>query len=196
MVQRRLWTIGCVLAVLLVFPRDSRAGIWEFIIEMSGPQMIGGMTGCLVNFNGEVHHCSIVGVPVGWPRERPRDPAAWLVLQSGAYVSTGKDANNSNFKFGRVGMLTADPMIAFSSKLGYHAIGGSYNFLFSEQFVPVHNFGLKLQPIGVHLGRLDLEYTLRLYPNGFDVIESTDPAVLVRGREFEAVHGISASLHF
>jgi len=41
MLQRRLFLTGCVLIALLGLPRESKAGLVEVIIEMSGPKMLG-----------------------------------------------------------------------------------------------------------------------------------------------------------
>jgi hypothetical protein len=202
MAKRRLWTAGLFVALLLAFPRDGHAGLWEFIIEMSGPQMFGGASGCSLDFDDtRLRHCSLLGFPLrtdngkltlGWLQENP--PRVWLLLQSGAYISTGKDAEDSNFRFGRVGMLTADPMIAFRSDAGKHAIGVSYNFIFAESFKPVHNLAVKASPLIWRMLKLDWDVTLRFYKNGFDVVESSNPAILMKGDEFELVVGISASV--
>ena len=48
MLQRRLFLIVCVLTAVFVLPREGRAGIVEVIIEMSGPQFVGGGLECRV----------------------------------------------------------------------------------------------------------------------------------------------------
>ena len=46
-------------------------------------------------------------------------------------------------------------------------MGVSYNFLFGPDFKRFSNVGLKLRPIGYRHGRVNFEFDMRLYPNGF-----------------------------
>jgi hypothetical protein len=169
---------------------------------MSGPQMAGGMSGCVLHDGKKIDHCSVLGVPlrkdegrlkIGWPPVPETAPRMWWFLQSGAYFSTGKDSDDANFEFGKIGMLTVDPMFAVKSKAGYHGIGVTYNFLFSGNFEPVHNFGILARPIAWQMLKFEWAVNLRFYKNGFDVIDFSDPAVLVRGDQFETILGFSIS---
>ncbi len=199
----RLWMTVCVLAVLLAFPRTGSAGLWDFIVEMSGPQLAGGVSGCLLDLDGTLHHCSIAGFPVqkgenggldlGWPLKY-EPPHVWFFLHGGTYISTGLDPGK-DFKFGHAYMVSADPMFAFRTKFGkYHAVGATLNLIASQDFRRVGNYGLKLQPVTWHMLGSDWEVTLRMYKNGFDVVEGSDPTVLVKGKEFETVLGFGASI--
>ena len=204
MSQRGRWITAFLFLLLLGFPRASTAGLWDVIIEMSGPQLVGGFSGCLLDLNGKFHRCSIAGVPVktgpngglafGWPLET-LTASKWLFLQGGTYFSTGLPPAKE-FEFGRVYMVSADPMFAFRTKFGrYHAVGASLNLIVSNDFRRVGNYGLKLQPVVWRMLGWDWDVTLRLYKNGFDAVESSDhPAVLVKDDDFEAVFGVSASV--
>jgi len=203
MSQRRLWTTVCVVVFLLGFPRTGSAGLWDFIVEMSGPQLVGGMSGCLLDLDGTWHHCSIVGFPVkkgengglalGWPLERST-PNAWFFVQGGTYISTGGDPG-ADFKFGRSYMLSADPMFAFKTKLGkYQAVGVSLNLIVGPDYRRVGNWGLKLQPIAWHMLKFDWDFTLRLYKNNFEQVAADDPVELAKGNDFETVFGVTASI--
>jgi hypothetical protein len=204
MSQHRQWTAVFLFFLLFAFPRTSSAGLWDVIIEMSGPQLVGGFSGCLLDLNGTFHRCSIAGVPVkkgkdgglefGWPTE-PLTARTWLFLQGGTYFSTGLPPA-TEFEVGRVYMVSADPMFAFRSGVGkYHAVGASLNLIVSNDFRRVGNYGLKLQPIVWSMLGAEWDVTVRLYKNGFDAIEPPDDhAVLVKDDDFEAVFGFSASL--
>jgi hypothetical protein len=189
MPRRRLWMVTCVFLLLFIGPRFAQAGIGEFIWEMSGPSMVGGGLDCRFRLTGELDQCVVFG-PVKL-RDAGDAPRVYLSLDGGAYVSLGKNADDIDYRAGQLFMLAVDPMIGFTSRLGEHAVGLSYNFLFGKHFSSFSNVGLKLRPIVVRWGRVKWEYNLRLYPNGFDGFNTPEGAGLVRGDDFELVHSIS-----
>jgi hypothetical protein len=174
MTTRRLWTAAVVLGAAITAPRDARAGIIEFIWEMSGPQMIGVLAECRLNFDGGgVDQCTAAGFPFAG-EDTPRPRKLWLTLDAGVYFSTGHDVSGQDYEFGRTWMLSFDPMIEIQTvsrpKFAmYHGVMGvSYNFLFGEGFRKFTNVALKVRPIGVIIAnRVNVAYNLRLYPNGF-----------------------------
>lgn len=202
MSQRRLWVIACVLAAVLAFPRDGRAGIIEIIIEMSGPQMIGFLVECRVPIDGTVDQCTVVGMKVAG-QDMPPARKLLFSLEGGVYVSTGHDVDGQDYEFGKTYMLAFDPMIEIQTVTRprfamYHGVMGmSYNFLFGEGFRKFTNVAFKVRPIGVIINnRVNVAYNLRLYPNGFTADQFGRLPIVPENNKPEAVHGISVGVRF
>jgi hypothetical protein len=200
--KRRLWTMASACVLLLATPRESSAGLGEWIWEMSGPSMVGVLIECRASIADEiVDSCTVAGAPV---RKRRVDRKFWLALGGGLYGSTGKNADGTDYRGGKVWMLAFDPMLEVQSvnkKVGvYHGvIGMSYNLMFGSGFSSFTNAGFKLRPLGILIPlpegyKLDVAYNLRLYPNGF----SADAFGFVPGSPpgpgTESVHSVSIGL--
>jgi len=202
MSQRRLWTISCILAGVLVFPRDGRAGIIEIIIEMSGPQMFGFLVECRVPIDGTLDQCTVVGKKVAG-QAAPPPRKLWFSMEGGVYVSTGHDVDGLDYEFGKTYMLAFDPMMEVQTVTRqnfsmYHGVMGvSYNFLFGEGFRKFTNVAFKLRPIGVIIGnRVNISYNLRLYPSGFTADQFGQLPPSPETTKPETVHGFSVGYRF
>ena len=216
--RRRGWTILVAVALLLSTPRTGSAGIGEWIWEMSGPSMLGATSGCSVSLKKELHRCSIFGFPV--PLRSPLAPEAaietvppglgkvWLELGGGTYISLWKNSgerdDEHDFRAGHTYMLAFDPMIGFKTKLGEHGVGITLDYILGNEsyvdslgtehdFDNFGNWGVKLRPVVLRWNRMVWEWNIRLYPNGFDVVEGSDPAVVRKGDNFEVVNAIALS---
>jgi hypothetical protein len=177
MKQRRLWTGACALAMLLLLPRSSSAGILEIIAEMSGPQMLGFPFECRLGLSKEsgasFEFCHWFAPLVGPGPEKK----LWLTLEGGPYFATGAGKTGDLYETGDVYMLTFDPMIERVSfgdvKKGiYHGAGLTTNFLVGHKFRRFGNVGFKFRPVGFVIPTggttsLDFSFHLRFYPSRF-----------------------------
>jgi len=197
MSQRRLWTGACVLAALLVFPRAGDAGIGEIILEMSGPQFVGGGLECKFTLEGTLEQCYAVVPGVSRERSGLKAGRVRLSLEGTGFFSTGKDSEGADYEVGRIWMLAFDPMLEYVSLecppvTIYHGfMGVSYNLFLGAGFDPFTNVALKLRPVGVRIKNFAFEYNIRFYSNRFTPDEfGKDPPPTTNGRA-EAVHSIS-----
>ena len=125
----------------------------------------------------------------------PLIPGAFRLVElgGGAYVSlwknSGEGEDEHDFRTGHTYMLTFDPMIGFKTKLGEHGVGITLNYVLGNEsyidslgnehdFDNFGNWGVKLRPVVLRWNRLIWEWNIRLYPNGFDVVEAPLPAVV------------------
>ena len=184
MTRRLLWTSTCVLLALLAFPRTGSAGIGEIILEMSGPQFVGGGLECKFTLLGTLEQCYAI-VP-GVSRER-----------SGAKQRVRLSLEGTDYEVGRIWMLAFDPMLEFVSRdrgnvRVYHGfMGVSYNLFMGKGFDPFSNVALKLRPIGVRFKDFAVEYNIRFYSNRFTPDEFGQPALPTTNGMSEAVHSFS-----
>jgi|SoiMethySBSTD1v2_1073268.scaffolds.fasta_scaffold613448_2 hypothetical protein len=187
MQRSRLWMAGCVVALLLGFPRTGSAGLWDFIVEMSGPRMYGISGDCRLLLDGTWDSCKVT-VPATLQefavKERP-NTRWWIAFGAGYYFSVAKTINGHDFDYFDVNMLTVEPMLEIQSRTSqvdysnvrlqvYHGVLGlSYNLIFVKGDPPTFsNAAFKFRPVGVvvPIGRtwgFDASYNLRLYPSGF-----------------------------
>jgi len=226
MLKQGAWILPLTALLILSTPRSGDAGIGEWIWEMSGPSMLGATSGCSLSLKKALHRCSIFGfpVPLRSPLAPPADtPEAaietappglgevWLELDGGTYVSlwknSGEGADEHDFRVGHTYMLTFDPMIGFKTKLGEHGVGITLDYILGNEsyvdslgtehdFDNFGNWGFKLRPVVLRWHRMVWEWNIRLYPNGFDVVEGSDPAVVRKGDDFEVVNAIAVTLPF
>jgi hypothetical protein len=203
MLKRWRWTVAGTCVLLLATPREGSAGIGEWIWEMSGPMMVGGVVECRYSvLDGGWDSCTVSGVPL---RQRKYDQKLWLALAGGIYGSTGKNSDGTDYRGGKVWMLAFDPMIEIQSagndRFGiYHGVFGvSYNLMFGPDFSSFTNAAFKLRPIGFFVPfikntKLDVAYNLRLYPNGFSADAFGLTSEVPSGPGTETVHSISIGL--
>ncbi|HEU4693713.1 MAG TPA: hypothetical protein VFS23_35360 [Vicinamibacterales bacterium] len=205
MKPQRLWMIASAFAVLLISPRIAEAGIGEFIWEMSGPQMVGGGIECKLNFSGDVELCYIT-IPITGLAKAPMRPRRFRVsLDGGVYVSTGKNAGGVDYEAWKTWMLAFDPMIELvtwdnlkddNRQEIYHGLMGvSYNVLFGPDFRRFANAGVKLRPIGYRYRRVNFEFDLRIYPNGFSA-DQFGKAAAPEPNRAEVTYGFSMGIAF
>jgi len=201
MSTRRLWTVASVLAITLAFPRSGAAGISEWIWEMSGPSMVGVGLECKVSLTGSLEQCYLTAKRLG--RSAVVTGSRFrFSLETGVYFSLGKDSGPLDFEFGKTWMATFDPMIELVTRdrAGenysiYHGILGlSYNYLVGTEFEAFTNVAFKLRPIGIRYKRMNFEYNLRVYPNGFTADEFGKLPVVIDDNKPEATHGFSVGI--
>ena len=196
MTRRLLWTNACVLLVLLAFPRTGSAGIGEIILEMSGPQFVGGGLECKLTLLGILEECYAIVPGVSRQRDGAKRRVR-LSLEGTGYFSTGKNSEGTDYEFGRIWMLAFDPMLEFVSRdrgnvKVYHGfMGVSYNLFIGKGFDPFSNVALKLRPIGVRFKDFAVEYNIRFYSNRFTPDEFGQPPLPTTNGMAEAVHSFS-----
>ena len=118
------------------------------------------------------------------------------------YFSLGKNAGGQDYEFGKTWMLTFDPMFEMVTKekqggnfAVYHGLlGVSYNLLLGSEFRRFTNAAFKLRPLGVSYKRVNFEYNLRVYPNGFSADEFGKLPLVPEANRAEAVHGFSIGI--
>lgn len=201
MPRHRVGLLSITLLALLAVPSQGSANIIDLIWEMSGPTSVGYVPYCKIALTGEVTECAL-----GWLVKRStREPRTWLSIEGGIYVSTGKNADRTDYRAGGTWILAFEPLLEArsGSRKGFtfhHGMGLAYNFLFGGDFRRFNNAGLKLRPVGVifHTRRLrwDVAYNLRLYPDGFTPDEFGFGLRMDGDRTFERVHGFSVGLLF
>ncbi len=204
MLRHRVGAVCLAVLGLLAFPREGSAHILDIIWEMSGPQMIGIVTGCDYDkTNG--FKCRIADKFLDRERVQPDWHSFWLVVDAGLYGSTTKNSDTQEFDWFKTGMVAVEPMVMRGS-LGdggnnssslYHAAGISYDLLFGKGFSPFDKFAFKFVPIGYKFKSFSVAYTLRAYHNGFtpDEFGEGDRQDDL-DRPFEVVHGISFGFTF
>jgi hypothetical protein len=201
------------LVGLLLVPTPARAGFWDIIWEMTGPQMIGfrliELERGLIRREGAAPTSGRISPLFVGPfalRDGNRIGEhhwLWLVAESYAYQSTSRKSDELNL--GTVWMLGLDPMLAFgrymnNNKTRLHAATGfSFNQLFGTDIHPLPNYAIKVRPIGVdhrfeNGWSLGIAYNLRIYPNGFEV--GANPPSLTKGSKSERVQGFVIELSF
>lgn len=186
MSRSHLGTAGIVFIALLAFPRASSAGLMDYIHEMSGPQMIGGIVlHCKIYFDG-TPPCKILDdIWKGTRAVRNLETREFLngdlrlAVETIIYTSTGTNSDGSNYLAGRVAMVAVDPMLEvgtfrYKDFKFYHGVGASLNRLFVNDVSDFGNKGLKIRPVAFTFpmpGRpdveLDVALNLRWYPDGF-----------------------------
>ena len=198
---RRIAIPSMALIVLLAAPRASHAGLADLIWEMSGPQLIGFGFDCETPFTAvAASRCRILDIPSGPAHGRP----IWLITDGRVYFSTGKKADDIDYRFWQTGMLGFDPMVGFG---GYylrrvrftHAVGVSLNLLFGRSVDgAIGNYALKVRPLTmtVPVWKFNVEtaYTLRLYRDGFDGTGVSADRQVIKSVDAEAVHGVLLSV--
>ena len=206
MMRRRLCMVASVFVVMLTLPRIAHAGIGELIWEMSGPQMIGGGLECKFSPTTGKLEISYATLPV--PLLTPEAPRRFRIsLDGGIYTSTGKNAGDVDYQAFKTWMLAFDPMIEVVSydngvqgkgrrELYHGVMGVSYNYLFGSGFAPFTNVALKLRPIGYGFGRFNVEFDLRMYPNGFSAGDFGKVAPEPESNRAETTWGVSMGIAF
>jgi hypothetical protein len=203
MLRHRVGTVCLAALALCAFPREGSAHILDIIWEMSGPQMIGIVSGCDYDKTNKLK-CRVVDKVLGRPAVQRDWGSFWIAIDSTLYFSTGKDSATLETDAFKTGMVAVEPMLMTGS-LGsggdgfslYHGAGASYDVLFGQGFSAFDKFGFKFQPIGFKYYNLTVAYIMRTYHNGFtpDEFGVGDRQDDVN-RPFELVHGITAGFRW
>ena len=171
----RLGVAGIVFAAALAAPGSARAGIIDFIWEMSGPQMAGVPIECDIDVRTGEHECRLAEVHLsGEETFRRGQGRLWLVAGGGVYVATGKDSEMREFEFGKAQLFAVEPTLNFRSYEGpnrtvalEHGAGLSTFILHGKDFDTFGKLGIKTVPVLFRYKKFTIAYTLRLFPDGF-----------------------------
>lgn len=191
---------GFLLAAVLAFPHSAGAGVIEFILEMSGPQMIGAGIACDFEIQSGNNECRLAGARVsGELSGRGTRGRVWLTLEGAVYLSTGKDSEMRPFRVGRAQMFSYEPTLNLRSidknniAIHHGVVGLSYVFLTGSDFKRFDNVGMKLVPIAFTFGNhFTVAYNLRVFPNGFTSVQfGAEPGTATPHRGREVVNGLT-----
>jgi hypothetical protein len=212
MLRRRLAMCCAVMLATLIFPAHARAGLIDIIWEMTGPQMIGVSIRCRMSFRSGQNEKCVITLPVAQPGELALDPGPeklWFALEGGAFVSTGKNSGDIDYKFGRIGMFAFEPMLefryagdigaAYSKKDGFGAVYGGVgplinSFIVRGSTVAFAKYGVKLRPIAMVYSGWVLEYNVRLYTDKVTPDQFGFGPPMKYDRPHEFIHSIGVSI--
>lgn len=197
--------LAMTATLLLGVPRIASAGIGDLIWGLSGPQLIGAVSGCDFVLTATQPVCRVIGKRVsGTDTNDPSVFSAggarqiWLTLDGAFYVSTGKDSEGVDYQAFHDYMVAFEPLLQVQSfqwkrATFYHGvIGITYDILFGDGFDAFDNVGIKIRPVGVAVGRFDFAYNLRIYPRGFTASDFGKQVAAAPPRpDAETVHGFS-----
>lgn len=211
----KLTTTGLAVLLLLMVPRAASAGMGEvvdFILGLTGPQMIGLPIGCDLNLNSRESACNFSFIRL----KGPEDDSFWLnrrfwaSIGGGVYASTAKNSEMREFSWFDVGMLALEPTLNYRTFTGgdnaryviEHGAGGSLLYLFGDGFQPFAKGAIKIRPISftarnVINGRISLgvAYNLRIFPDAFTSEDfGAPPSSTHDGRE--VAHGFTIILGY
>jgi hypothetical protein len=213
---RRIAIVSTLLIALLGAPRPSEAGLLDIIWEMSGPQMLGFVHGCLFSLNNyKWEQCRFGPNPTAqYPTtrantERAKNP--FLGFSAGIYGSTGLDSSTQPYRWFEIGMLELTTGLAFRSyETGgpnnddvrvYHGFGVAYERFFGRSIKDFNNgaiqgfnkFAITVTPVDVTLNRVAFGIRMRLYPEGFTDDEFKAGLPPADNHPFEATVGFAFS---
>jgi hypothetical protein len=187
MSRRHFAIVGITLVALLAFPSAGHASIWDWIWSMSGPQMVGVVFHCEVDWEHEdathsTAECRIIDRRIVGNAQSRKQRRTWLTLDTGLYTSTGKNSEGFNFEALENHMLAFEPMIEIRSytnrdgqgvpnagNLSFHhgLVGATYDVLFGSDYGTFDKIGFKFRPVGVTYKSINAAVNVRWYPNGF-----------------------------
>jgi hypothetical protein len=208
---RRVATLGALLFVLLGIPRSSEAGFFDFIWEMSGPQMLGFSHGCLYSVKTKkFEQCRIGENPTAQFKIKSEPKGPFIGFSAGIYGSTGVDSRTQKYDWWEIGMVELATGLAFRSyECGgtagkdvqiHHGFGVAYERLFGRStknnngaIHPFNKFAITVTPVDVTLKKVAFGIKLRLYPEGFTDDEFKAGLPPVSNRPFETTVGFTFS---
>ena len=179
--------IGVALFTFLVcfVPTVASAGIGELIWEMSGPQFAGANIRCRTPLKVWKPTCYLSpAVKYRMTAVGQSSVKAWLSIEGGVYVSTGKNqkdefGNEFDYRFASVAMFGLEPMVEFLSPLKpngnideedvftiYHGVGYMFDGFVLNSPGPFSMDGVKLRVIGLAYHRYEFDFNLRFYRHG------------------------------
>jgi hypothetical protein len=187
--------LSLTLLMTMAAAAPARAGIFDIIWEMSGPQLFGIGAFCEIGRDVDGPHCFF---PV--PNKRGLlSKKTWLMVEPTLYFATGR----GDWETGSVMMFAIDPMIAVSLKKRddgkhrlYAAAGASFDYFAGANAEDFGRVALKLRPLTYEfhpekgiLNRFLFSYTVRYY-NGVAVTDTqSGHPILKKGSGSEWVHG-------
>ena len=171
MPRARMVLAGLLLAGGLALPHGAEAGVVDFILEMSGPQMIGTGIACDIELASSNSECRLTGIRVaGDLSGRGTRGRLWLTLEGNVYLATGKDSEMRPFKFGHAQMFSYEPTLNLRSigkgdiAIHHGVVGLSYVFLTGSELKRFDNVGMKLDPIAfTSRNHFAVAYNLRCF---------------------------------
>jgi hypothetical protein len=189
MARLRLETAGIMLVALLAFPRTGHAGLIDFIMEMSGPQMFSVvLVDCEYNLANRQRECHIYDKRVAGDERAREGGRFWFVAGGGFYTSTTEDSKTGDYDAFENHMVMFEPTLQWRSSEGtHHGIGLTYDVLFGRRFKTFANVGVKVIPYTFRFRSVELIPTIRFYPEGFtaeDFNAKERKPNEERGREF------------
>ena len=199
-----LWSAAVVLVGSLGAPRSAAAGVVDFIMEMSGPQMIGLAAWCDFNLATDRKECEFFKRFGTETQDTRQARVFWVRLQGGAYWSTGKDSPTRDYEKFDVKMVAFEPTLEIRSyqrgriTLHHGVIGASYLYLWGKGLDGFDKAAIKVVPLTAILGPWILSYNFRVFPDGFtaDEFDNTLPRLKKINRPKEVVLGISGIYKF
>lgn len=193
--------LALVILGVLMTARPAHADWWDFIWEMSGPQMIGIGGGCEWSLQSDDWRCDI---PLRrFPgalktRDQKRDDHWWAKTDAFYYFSTAKNGYDPGNVYG----FGVDPMVTYAYYGGgwrfSHGTGVSLQRFWSADFAEsINNVSFKIQLISAEVGiggtaKLKLAYNLRYFWDGF----ASAPPGLSRKEGSEGTQGFVISVTF
>lgn len=202
---RALSVTVVLLGILLIRPGDARAGLMDFIWDMSGPQMVGVVLRCRVPLGGGTAQCEFVEKKVGIQEGQTdvmKGPRVWFNVEGAIYTSTGKNEGTTDFRAFRTHMLGFDPIVEYAWVSNdrvrvFTGAGVTLQFLVGDGFNRFGKAGFKVRPIGVELGdHVELAFNVRLYPDGFGADQFGFGLPPTGDRPFERTFGFTAGYKF
>ncbi len=204
---RRLVVFVWLLAMMLVSPRQSEAAFVDFIVGLSGPQLIGIGAGCRWDFHLNRDVCDLGMAPAMIAADqasRASKPLFFFSVGGTYFFSTSKDGESGvPYGWNDVRMLAFEPSVSVRSvnqegiKI-HHGVGPTFDYLFGRHFDSFGKAGIRVTPAELVFPnqRFSVALTMRLYPNGFTDDEFGFGVRRDYDRPFEAVYGISAGYTF
>ena len=200
---RKSVVVGALFFAMLGAPRTSEAGLFDFIWEMSGPQMFGVGYGCLFTTQFKKEECRLGAVPAKKMEALgitpPESHGPFISLNGSYFFSTDRDSATQKYDWLDVQMVAFEPGVAFRS-IGntaakdvriHHGVGVSYNFLFGRNFKSFDKFAFTFSPFDFAYKDFAVGLTIRLYPNGFTDDEFGFGPRVSYDRPPETVYGMS-----
>lgn len=190
--KRVLWL---TLLMTVGAAQSARAGIWDVIWEMSGPQMHGIGVQCDLQVSPSTKF--ICDLPLrrtsafDWRRHRG-ERRIWFAIEPLFFFASGKE---DEFRFARAKMFALDPVLTFKwellGKTVHTGVGASLNHFFGTEVQHMNKAALKVRQLLFQNQHLEIVYNLRLYPDGFEVLDRPTGGKLVSMHKSEAVHAIA-----
>jgi hypothetical protein len=201
---------AALLVTLVGVPRRSEASIIDFIMEMSGPQMLGVGYQCLVSITGKLDQCGLNSAIMRYEPPRGPDkqdvpagksPVPFFVLGTTLFASTGRDSQSQGYDWGEIWMLALEPGVAVRTHDGdtwriHHFAGISYDVLFGRGIGHFDKFAIVVTPIDVAFKkRVSLGLKFRFYPHGTSNDEFKPGPLIKMDRAFESTWGLTFAVN-
>jgi len=169
---------GFVLVALLAFPRPGNAGLIDFILEMSGPEMFSWLSAdCEFRVKNVKPECRLYDIRVKGDVGLVRaERNLWFIISAAVYTSTGGlTADSRKYNAFENHMISLDPALRFKAPQApgwlRHGAGFTYHHLWGESFDTFDKLGVKVEPFTIPLNKLRVPVrlvpTIRIFPAEF-----------------------------